>query len=167
MDRPIAPAPTSLSDHRKEKTEPHHDSQPPAGGERVGGKDCRSASALPVHRSGRKERLSVYADRSRARPARPSIVRIRRSFPSEREFMMRVPRRTRNGYWPSPHSKSRRNTDFMRTRKSQSMISKAEVIAAVCGGLRSLEEACSRYMLTVDEFLSWQSSIDQHGLAGL
>jgi hypothetical protein len=44
---------------------------------------------------------------------------------------------------------------------------KAEVIAAVRGGLLSLEEACSRYMLTVDEFLSWQSSIDQYGLAGL
>jgi Protein of unknown function (DUF1153) len=44
---------------------------------------------------------------------------------------------------------------------------KAEVIAAVRGGLLSLEDACSRYMLTVDEFLSWQSSIDQHGLAGL
>ena len=44
---------------------------------------------------------------------------------------------------------------------------KAEVIAAVRGGLLSLEEACSRYMLTVDEFLMWQSSIEQHGLAGL
>ena len=44
---------------------------------------------------------------------------------------------------------------------------KAEVIAAVRGGLPSLEEACSRYTLTVDEFLSWQSSIDKHGLAGL
>jgi hypothetical protein len=44
---------------------------------------------------------------------------------------------------------------------------KAEVIAAVRGGLLSLEEACSRYLLTVDEFLSWQSSIDEHGLAGL
>jgi Protein of unknown function (DUF1153) len=44
---------------------------------------------------------------------------------------------------------------------------KAEVIAAVRGGLLSLEEACERYMLTVDEFLSWQHSIDQHGLAGL
>ena len=30
-----------------------------------------------------------------------------------------------------------------------------------------LEEACSRYMLTVEEFLSWQYSIDQYGLAGL
>ena len=44
---------------------------------------------------------------------------------------------------------------------------KAEVIAAVRGGLLSIEEACSRYMLTVDELLSWQSSLDKHGLAGL
>ncbi len=44
---------------------------------------------------------------------------------------------------------------------------KAEVVAAVRGGLISLEEACSRYALTVDEFLSWQMSIDQYGLAGL
>ena len=44
---------------------------------------------------------------------------------------------------------------------------KAEVVAGVRGGLLSLEEACSRYTLTVDEFLSWQYSIDQYGLAGL
>ncbi|WP_395666302.1 DUF1153 domain-containing protein [Methylocella sp.] len=44
---------------------------------------------------------------------------------------------------------------------------KAEVVAAVRGGLLSLEDACARYALTVDEFLSWQMSIDQHGLAGL
>jgi Protein of unknown function (DUF1153) len=44
---------------------------------------------------------------------------------------------------------------------------KAEVIAAVRGGLLSLEEACRRYRLTADEFLSWQSSIEQHGLVGL
>lgn len=44
---------------------------------------------------------------------------------------------------------------------------KAEVVAAVRGGLLSLEEACSKYTLTVEEFLSWQISIDQHGLAGL
>ena len=42
---------------------------------------------------------------------------------------------------------------------------KAEVVAAVRGGLLSLEEACARYTLTVEEFLSWQYSIDQHGLA--
>ncbi len=44
---------------------------------------------------------------------------------------------------------------------------KAEVVAAVRGGLLSLEEACERYTLTVEEFLSWQSSINDYGLAGL
>jgi hypothetical protein len=44
---------------------------------------------------------------------------------------------------------------------------KAEVVAAVGGGLLSLEEACSRYTLSVDEFLVWQRSIDRHGFAGL
>ena len=44
---------------------------------------------------------------------------------------------------------------------------KAEVVAAVRGGLLSFEEACSRYMLTIDEFLEWQRSIDGCGLAGL
>lgn len=44
---------------------------------------------------------------------------------------------------------------------------KAEVVAAVRGGLLSLEEACKRYTLTVEEFISWQQSIDKHGLAGL
>ena len=44
---------------------------------------------------------------------------------------------------------------------------KAEVVAAVRGGLLTLEEACDRYSLTNEEFLAWQQSIDQHGLAGL
>jgi hypothetical protein len=44
---------------------------------------------------------------------------------------------------------------------------KAQVVLAVRGGLLSLDEACSRYRLTVDEFLSWENSIEQHGLAGL
>ena len=44
---------------------------------------------------------------------------------------------------------------------------KAEVVAAVRGGLLSLEEACDRYVLTVEEYLSWQRSLDRHGLAGL
>jgi hypothetical protein len=43
----------------------------------------------------------------------------------------------------------------------------AEVVAAVRGGLLSLDDACSRYMLTVEEFLAWQRSIDRYGLAGL
>jgi hypothetical protein len=44
---------------------------------------------------------------------------------------------------------------------------KAEVVAAVRGGLLSLDEACERYRLTNEEFLGWQKSIDRHGLAGL
>ena len=44
---------------------------------------------------------------------------------------------------------------------------KAEVVAAVRGGLLTLEEACERYTLTVEEFLSWQKAIDAHGLPGL
>ena len=44
---------------------------------------------------------------------------------------------------------------------------KAEVVAAVRGGLLTLEEACTRYMLTAEEFQSWQRAIEQHGLPGL
>lgn len=44
---------------------------------------------------------------------------------------------------------------------------KAEVVAAVQGGLLSLEEACDRYDLSVEEYLSWQRAIMEHGLPGL
>ena len=44
---------------------------------------------------------------------------------------------------------------------------KAEVVAAVRGGLLSLEQACERYSLTQEEFQAWQKSIEKHGLAGL
>ncbi|MCP1334923.1 CtrA inhibitor SciP [Futiania mangrovi] len=44
---------------------------------------------------------------------------------------------------------------------------KAEVVAAVRGGLLTLEEACDRYTLSVEEFEAWQRAIDRHGLAGL
>ncbi len=44
---------------------------------------------------------------------------------------------------------------------------KAAVVAAVRGGLLSLEDALERYRLTSEEFLAWQRSIDRHGLAGL
>lgn len=44
---------------------------------------------------------------------------------------------------------------------------KAEVVAGVRAGLISLEDACKRYSLSVEEFLSWQRSIDRHGLRGL
>jgi hypothetical protein len=44
---------------------------------------------------------------------------------------------------------------------------KAEVVAAVHGGLITLEQACSRYSLSVEEFLSWQRAIEAFGMAGL
>jgi hypothetical protein len=44
---------------------------------------------------------------------------------------------------------------------------KAEVVTAVRAGLLSLEEACERYRLSIEEFLSWQSLIDSHGMRGL
>ena len=44
---------------------------------------------------------------------------------------------------------------------------KAEVVAAVRAGVISLEEACRRYTLSIEEFLSWQRLVDSHGLPGL
>lgn len=44
---------------------------------------------------------------------------------------------------------------------------KAEVVAAVRGGLLSMDEACARYRISGEEFLAWTRAIDRHGLAGL
>lgn len=44
---------------------------------------------------------------------------------------------------------------------------KAAVVAAVRRGVLSLEEACARYRLSVEEFTSWQRLIERHGMAGL
>ena len=44
---------------------------------------------------------------------------------------------------------------------------KAEVVAAVTGGLLTVDEACERYGLEIEEFVSWQRSMDRSGLPGL
>ena len=44
---------------------------------------------------------------------------------------------------------------------------KAEVVAAVNGGLLTVDEVCERYGLTVEEFAGWQRAIDRSGLPGL
>ena len=44
---------------------------------------------------------------------------------------------------------------------------KAEVVAAVQAGLLSLEAACQRYNISVQEFDTWQSAIRRHGIGGL
>ena len=47
------------------------------------------------------------------------------------------------------------------------MSRKAIVVAAVQQGLLSLQEACERYRLSEEEFLSWKMAIEKHGLLGL
>lgn len=44
---------------------------------------------------------------------------------------------------------------------------KAEVVAAVKGGLLTVEEVCLRYGLTQEEFAGWQHAIDRSGMPGL
>jgi hypothetical protein len=44
---------------------------------------------------------------------------------------------------------------------------KAEVVAAVNGGLLTIDEACERYDLTLEEFAGWQRAVDRSGMPGL
>ncbi|MEL7729932.1 DUF1153 domain-containing protein [Citromicrobium bathyomarinum] len=44
---------------------------------------------------------------------------------------------------------------------------KAEVVAAVNGGLLTIEEVLERYGLTLEEFASWQRAVDRSGMQGL
>lgn len=44
---------------------------------------------------------------------------------------------------------------------------KAEVVAAVSGGLLTVDEACDRYGLSLEEFASWQRAVDRSGMPGL
>ncbi len=44
---------------------------------------------------------------------------------------------------------------------------KAEVVSAVNGGLLTIDEACQRYDLTLEEFASWQRAVDRSGMQGL
>ena len=44
---------------------------------------------------------------------------------------------------------------------------KAQVVAAVRGGLLTFEEACERYRLSEEEFKSWMTLLDNYGVRGL
>lgn len=44
---------------------------------------------------------------------------------------------------------------------------KAEVVAAVNGGLLSVDEVIDRYGLTLEEFAGWQRAVDRSGMQGL
>ena len=43
---------------------------------------------------------------------------------------------------------------------------KAQVVHAVRGGVLSLDDACRRYALTVEEFLTWQRAVDRSSTPG-
>lgn len=44
---------------------------------------------------------------------------------------------------------------------------KAEVVAAVAGGLLTMDEACDRYSISIEEFISWKRAVDLSGMRGL
>ena len=44
---------------------------------------------------------------------------------------------------------------------------KAEVVAAVSGGLLTIDDVLARYNLTLEEFASWQRAVDRSGMKGL
>lgn len=44
---------------------------------------------------------------------------------------------------------------------------KAEIVAAVDGGMLSFEEVCDRYGLTLEEYAGWKRAVDRCGMAGL
>jgi hypothetical protein len=44
---------------------------------------------------------------------------------------------------------------------------KAEVVAAVKGGLLSVEEACERYDLSLEELILWKNTVERSGIPGL
>lgn len=44
---------------------------------------------------------------------------------------------------------------------------KAEVVAAVNGGLLTIDEACGRYRMSVEELASWMRAEERMGMPGL
>jgi uncharacterized protein DUF1153 len=44
---------------------------------------------------------------------------------------------------------------------------KAVIVNAVRNGALTLDEACQRYQLSMEEFYAWQKAIEAHGVAGL
>jgi hypothetical protein len=44
---------------------------------------------------------------------------------------------------------------------------KADIVAAVRNGRISLQDACQRYHLSIEEFITWQRDLDAHGVPGL
>ena len=54
-----------------------------------------------------------------------------------------------------------------RPRQRWTVRRKAAVIGAVRGGYVPIEEVCSLYNISVDEFLAWERDMDRNGIPGL
>ena len=44
---------------------------------------------------------------------------------------------------------------------------KAAVVVAIRAGVLSPQEACQRYMLSLEELAAWEATLDQNGIRGL
>lgn len=44
---------------------------------------------------------------------------------------------------------------------------KAEVLAAIDGGMLALEDACDKYRISPEELAAWRRSVDRAGIPGL
>ena len=62
--------------------------------------------------------------------------------------------------WPADLPFGPNNTRWIPRRK-------AALVLGVRAGLLTVEEACTRYDLTREEYLSWEAAVDQHGVGGL
>jgi len=79
---------------------------------------------------------------------------------SDRELQRR-PRTRQLNLGASPHELPAPETRRWVARR------KAQVVAAVRAGALSLEEACSRYGLSAEEYGAWEQAIDRHGPGAL
>ncbi|MBV8977539.1 MAG: DUF1153 domain-containing protein [Alphaproteobacteria bacterium] len=71
-------------------------------------------------------------------------------------------------YVVGPDGRSLTLADLPKPRKTRWVWRrKAEVVAAVRGGLISLDEACERYALSIEEYLSWEHALAHHGATAL
>ncbi|WP_420381093.1 DUF1153 domain-containing protein [Novosphingobium sp.] len=44
---------------------------------------------------------------------------------------------------------------------------KAEVVAAIDGGLLTIDEACERYAISIEELVAWRRLVERAGMQGL
>lgn len=97
------------------------------------------------------------------RPERPIILGMAEAFDDlARRCLLRPQRGTGPlGETLTLEKLPARNTPRWTVRR------KAEVVAAVAGGILTADEACESYSLSFEEFASWQRAIQRSGLPGL